>query len=280
MPQNFHLQGHRGARGLFAENTIDGFLATIALGVDSLELDVGVTQDGVVVVNHDFALNPNIARLPDGRWIAETDAPPPRVRDLTLAEIRRFDVGRIRPRSGLSHRHPGQCGADGVRVPTLAELVAVTAETGMVLDIELKTDATRAADTVPPGEMAALMLAAAAPARGRLVVRSFDWRGLAWMQVHAPDVPLAWLSEGQIEPTHVLAASGGRGVWAPNWSDLSEPAIRNAQAGGMRVIPWTINVPSDMRRQIAWGVDGLCTDRPDLARAVMRRCGITPPPGN
>ena len=77
MPQNFHLQGHRGARGLFPENTLDGFLATIALGVDSLELDVGVTRDGVVVINHDFALNPDIARLPDGRWLAETGVAAP-----------------------------------------------------------------------------------------------------------------------------------------------------------------------------------------------------------
>ena len=280
LPRTFHLQGHRGARGLFPENTIDGFLASIALGVDSLELDVGVALDGVVVINHDFALNPDIARLPDGRWLAETGAPPPLVRDLTLAQIASFDIGRMRPGSALAARHPGQCGADGVRMPTLAALVAATAQSGAVLDVELKTLATRPDDTVAPEVMAALTLDAAAQARARLVIRSFDWRGLMWLQSHAPDVPLAWLSHGQTDPSQVLAASGGRGIWAADWADLSQSAIRAAQTGGMRVIPWTVNDPADMVRLIGWGVDGLCTDRLDLAHAAMRRCGITPPPGN
>ena len=280
MPQNFHLQGHRGARGLFPENTLDGFLATIALGVDSLELDVGVTRDGVVVINHDFALNPDIARLPDGRWLAETGVAAPLLRDLPMAQIANVDIGRIRPGSVLSACLPGQCGADGVRMPTLTALVAATAESGTVLDVELKTLASRAEDTVAPEVMAALTLAAAARARARVVIRSFDWRGLLWLQTHAPDVPLAWLSDGQTDPTRVLAASSGRGIWAPNWADLSEAAIRAAHSAGMRVIPWTVNDPADMQRLIGWGVDGVCTDRPDLARAVMRRCGITPPPGN
>ena len=280
MTRPFELQGHRGARGLFAENTIDGFIAAIALGVSSLELDVGVTSDGVVVVNHDFALNPDIARGPDGRWLSEHDAPPPLIRSLTLAELRRFDVGRIRPGSELARRHPGQCGADGVAVPTLAELVEATAGSGMMLDVELKTDAARPDDAISPAAMAEAVLAATQAAAERLAIRSFDWRGLAWLQRHAPGVKLAWLSQGQTDPASVLAASHGQGTWAPDWADLSEAALRAAQAGGLRVVPWTVNIPAQMRRLIGWGVDGLCTDRPDLAHAVMTSCGLTPPPGS
>ena len=281
MGRSFELQGHRGARGLFPENTLDGFLATMALGVSSLELDVAVTQDGAVVVHHDFALNPDIARDGQGRYLAEAAAPPPLLCEMTLAALAPFDIGRIRPGSNLAHCHPGQCGADGQHIPLLAEIVAATAASGQVIDVELKTDAARPAHSVPPEVMARLVLEVAASARaaGRLVVRSFDWRGLAWLQHHAPDVPLAWLSHHQTDPSAVLSASQGRGIWAPAWRDLTPAAIVAAQQAGMRVIPWTVNDPRDMRRLIAWGVDGLCTDRPDLARGVMLQAGLALPPG-
>ena len=63
------VQGHRGARGYLPENTLPGFSRALAIGVNTLELDVGVTRDGVVVVHHDRGLNPDIARGPDGKWV-------------------------------------------------------------------------------------------------------------------------------------------------------------------------------------------------------------------
>lgn len=65
------LIGHRGARGLFPENTLEGFARTIALGVDGIEIDIALTADGVPVVTHDPALNPDIARAWDGAWLAD-----------------------------------------------------------------------------------------------------------------------------------------------------------------------------------------------------------------
>ncbi len=67
MPRKFTLIGHRGARGLFPENTIEGFAAAIAVGIDGIELDVAVTADGVPVICHDPALNPDLVRGPGGR---------------------------------------------------------------------------------------------------------------------------------------------------------------------------------------------------------------------
>ena len=66
----FDLQGHRGARGLAPENSLPGFARALSLGVTTLELDVGVTADSVVVVSHDRRLNPDVVRGPDGRWLA------------------------------------------------------------------------------------------------------------------------------------------------------------------------------------------------------------------
>ena len=59
------VQGHRGARGHLPENTLPGFELALKMGVTTLELDVGVTKDGVVVVHHDRGLNPAIARGPE-----------------------------------------------------------------------------------------------------------------------------------------------------------------------------------------------------------------------
>ena len=57
------VQGHRGARGLWPENTLAGFARAMQLGVSALELDCLVTRDGVVVVTHD----PELAKRCDRR---------------------------------------------------------------------------------------------------------------------------------------------------------------------------------------------------------------------
>src|SRR5918992_3968808 len=80
----FDLQGHRGARGHAPENTLPGFERALAMGVTTLELDVGVTRDGVVVIHHDRRLNADIARGADGRWIG---APGPLIKDLSFDEL-------------------------------------------------------------------------------------------------------------------------------------------------------------------------------------------------
>src|SRR5690242_2173998 len=90
----FDLQGHRGARGLAPENTLPAFARALTLGVDTLEFDVGITSDGQVIIAHDRRLNPEITRGPDSQYLT---APAPTVRSLSLAELKRYDVGVIRP---------------------------------------------------------------------------------------------------------------------------------------------------------------------------------------
>src|ERR687896_2306699 len=84
----FDLQGHRGARGLAPENTLPGFERALAIGVTTLELDVGVTRDGVVVIHHDRRLNPDVARGPDGEWIS---SPGPLIKALDFKALQRYD---------------------------------------------------------------------------------------------------------------------------------------------------------------------------------------------
>src|SRR6187455_326384 len=83
----FDLEGHRGARGLAPENTLPAFERALAIGVSTLELDIGVTSDGVVVVSHDPYLNPAIARDASGQWLA---ARGPLIKDLSYAQLQAY----------------------------------------------------------------------------------------------------------------------------------------------------------------------------------------------
>jgi glycerophosphoryl diester phosphodiesterase len=298
----FDLQGHRGARGLFPENTLPGFAGALAVGVSSLELDIAVTRDGVPVVLHGSALDPDLARDATGGWLSGAG---PLVSTLTLAELRRFDVGRARPGGSTARTFPRQQPRDGARVPTLADVFAATASAGVRIDAELKTDPRAPERTVPPERMAALVVAAAraSGALGRLAVRSFDWRGLTWLRRRFPDVPLRWLTDADTQAQaelwwdrpgpaafggstpRAVAAAAAEGdppawtpVWAPDHAGLRADHIAEANALGLRVVPWTVNEPADMARLIGWGVAGLCTDRPDLARHAIAEAGLALPP--
>ena len=121
------LQGHRGARALAPENTLPAFARALEIGVDVIELDTGITRDGVVVIAHDPCLNIDLARATSGEWLtAVGDTKYGRcITDMTLAEVQQYDVGRIRPGSDYAKRFPNQQSQDGTTMPTLAALFAL-----------------------------------------------------------------------------------------------------------------------------------------------------------
>lgn len=277
------LFGHRGARGLYPENTLEGFAETVAFGVDGIELDVGVTADGIAVVSHDPALNPDIARGSDGQWIA---TPGPLIRALNLAELQRFDVGRARPGGAVAAANPAQQSRDGARIPTLRQALEAIPVTVL---IELKTLADRPELTVAPDVMVRATFDAIdqAGAAEHVIAESFDWRGPRLARRLRPSLPVAWLTRvetvrnaplwwdgphpddfGGSVPRAIAAEAAGS-TWAPEHVDLTDDAVHEAHALGLRVLPWTVNDPARMRTLIAWGVDGFITDRPDLGRAVI-----------
>ncbi|MFP6710166.1 MAG: glycerophosphodiester phosphodiesterase family protein [Rhodospirillales bacterium] len=96
MAQDFDVQGHRGARGLAPENTLAAFARALTIGVSTLELDVGVSREGTVIVTHNPRLEPDITRRSDGTWLTATG---PAIRTLSLEEIRSFNVGQTKPGS-------------------------------------------------------------------------------------------------------------------------------------------------------------------------------------
>ena len=294
-PPAFDLQGHRGARGLMPENTLPGFQKALDLGVDTLECDLAITRDGVVVLHHDLWLNPDTTRGPDGQWLA---ARGPAIVDLDYAELQRYDVGRIKPGTEYAKLFPEQQAVDGTRVPRLAdlfELVRKSGNTHVGFDCETKLSPLEPGATLPPAEFTRRVVAEirSQGMQARTMVQSFDWRSLQQIQKEAPEIrtlylssprtlaraadggPSPWLAgfdpaaHGGSVPRAVHAA-GGR-LWAPNQTYLTQPLRDEARALGIRVIPWTVNEPAMINKLLDMQVDGLISDRPDLVQQARRK---------
>ena len=295
----FDLQGHRGARGLAPENTLPAFAAALSIGVTTLELDTGVTADGIVVISHEPWPHPDTARGPDGQWLRDHG---PAISSLTYAELARYDVGRLNPAAAYGKRYPEQKPADGTRIPRLADLFALVKRSGNTsvrFNIETKTDP-RAPQTTPPPEAFARAVVSAireAGLAGRASIQSFDWRTLKVVQAEAPDIPTVYLTAQQkwldnVAPDSpwtaglqvaahgsvpkMVRAAGGR-TWSPFFGDLDAGRLAEAKALGLAVIVWTVNNPADIARMMDLGVDGIISDRPDLVRAEMEKRGMPVP---
>jgi glycerophosphoryl diester phosphodiesterase len=295
----FDLQGHRGARGLAPENTLPAFERALDIGVTTLELDIGVTADGVVVIHHDPYLNPAIARDAGGQWLVGSKGP--LIKTLTLAQLQAYDVGRINPETPYARTFDAQQPRDGTRVPTLASLfdrVKALGADEVRFNIETKINPNEPDGTVNAEAMtrALLKVIGDADMTKRVAVQSFDWRTLQLVQRIAPAIPTVCLTVQTANNDNVqsgawtaglkiadhgsvpkLAKAAGGAVWSPNGAALTEALLKEAQTLGLKVIPWTINNPADMDRLIAWGVDGIITDYPDRLRGVMQARGLPLP---
>jgi glycerophosphoryl diester phosphodiesterase len=300
----FDLQGHRGARGLWPENTLAGFAHALELGVSAVELDCAVTRDGVVVVTHDPQLNPDLTRDASGRFLRGTG---PTILSLTYEQLQSYDVGRLRPGSAYAARFPEQQAVDGERIPPLAEVLALVRARGrgrVRIAIEVKTFPEQPQLTPAPEQfVAAVQVDVERTATAALVtLLAFDWRVLRAMQRLMPQVATAALTEQQPQEDTVrigaphpspwlagldpgdfegsiarLVKASGAGTWGPDYLDLDALRVEQAHALGLRVVPWTVNQPPDMARLLDFNVDGMITDRPDVLRGLLEERGLAVP---
>ena len=301
--QALDLQGHRGARGLAPENTLPAFARALAIGVTTLELDCGITRDGVVVVSHDPALNPDITRGTDGRWL---ERPGAALHDLTYAELQRYDVGRIQPGSPYAKRFPAQAPVDGTRIPRLADvfdLVRTSGNETVRFNIETKISPLAPEQTTAPEDFARKLVAVvrASGMAARTAIQSFDWRTLQVVQREAPEIPTAYLTARQSFMDNIRAAEGdspwsagfhvsrhsgsipravkaaGGAVWSPYYREVTRESVKEAQGLGLKVVVWTVNTEPEIRSMIELGVDGIISDYPDLLRKVAGEANLPLP---
>ena len=304
----FDSQGHRGARGLSPENTLVSFARALSIGVTTLELDVGATSDGVIVVTHNPRLEPDGTRDKNGNWL---DQMAPALRSLTLAELKSYDVGRLKPGSRSSLRFPEQVPVDGTRIPTLEEVLKLIQCSGnetVRLNIETKLRPTEPELFLAPEDFVAALLAVIRDLGfiDRVTIQSFDWRTLRETQRQAPNVPTSYLTVRQswfdnIGRTdsgpspwtagfdiddyagsipNMVKAAGGR-IWSTHHREVTRDNVKQAHDLGLLVKVWTANEMDRMKSLIDIGVDGIITDYPDRLQLVLEELGMptaTPTP--
>jgi glycerophosphoryl diester phosphodiesterase len=231
------ILAHRGASGTAPENTLEAFREAMAQGADGVELDVHRSADGVLVVHHDAAA-PGIGVL------AEHPA----------AEIR----------------------ATLPSVPTLEE--ALDACAGMLVNVEVK-NLPGDADYDPDEYVAAAVvkLVEARDRRDDVLVSSFNLASIE--RVHELDdaVPTAFLTLVGFDPLDgvTVAAERGHAAVHPDVRSLVGPVAgataNRAHDLGLAVNVWTVNLPEEVRRLAAAGVDAVITDVPEVARAALAK---------
>jgi len=301
----FDLEAHRGGRALLPENTLPAFANALSMGVNTLELDVGVTRDGELVVSHERGLNPDLARDASGAYVRAPGTPFVKLR---LDEVRTYDVGQIRPDSAYAKQFPDQHALPGTRIPTLKEVFALVRKSGndhVRFNIETKIDPNHPDESVDPQQFVGLLLGLVEAEKfaDRVMIQSFDWRTLQLVQQRAPKIPAVYLTlQRGSAPTVMLDKStewtagfnpadhagslprtikaAGGAIWSPYFGDVTAALVAEAHGLGLRVVVWTVNRPEDIARMIEIGVDGIISDRPDLLRQIAGDKGIALPAGS
>lgn len=289
-PGLIRVIGHRGARGVMPENTLEGFRFTLDLGVDALEFDVVLTRDEVPVVTHNHLLSPAAVRGSDGEWLAQDDLA---VADFSLAELQRFDVGGVDSCSTYGRKYPDQAFLSGVGIPSLADLMALVSEpkyanASLLLELKTEPNDPQIADIRRRQVAAVLREVRAHNLADRTVLHSFDWVLLDECRRQAPDIPTSYLSmlatmeeAAQPQAIHattslpeIVAAAGGQ-MWCPWFRDVSPELVAKAHELGLPVAVWTVNERADIEAMIDLGVDGIVTDYPGRVQQCLLARGLT-----
>jgi glycerophosphoryl diester phosphodiesterase len=301
----FDIEAHRGGRALFPENTLQSFANALSMGVNTLELDIGVTSDAAIVVSHERKLNPDLARGPDGGYIAPPGIP---FVQLSLDEVKKYDVGQIRPGSAYAAQFPDQHSVPGTPIPTLIEVFDLVRKSGdkdVRFNIETKIDPNFPEESPDPQRFVSLLLGLLQQQKfsDRVMVQSFDWRTLQLVQQQAPEIPTVYLTlqkgsgatnsldkatewtagfnpadYGKSLPRTIKAAGGA--IWSPYFRDVDAALVSESHQLGLKVVVWTVNTPEDIARMIDIGVDGVISDHPDLLRKIAAEKGIALPAGH
>jgi glycerophosphoryl diester phosphodiesterase len=266
---NLDIQGHRGARGLYPENSIEGFLRAIDIGVTTLEMDVVVSADSQLVVSHEPFMNPAICNC---GTVADTI----NIFKIPYDSIKQFDCG------SKPHKRFKDQKKMNTRKPLLAEVIDsveayIKAKGLKPVNYNIETKCLPTGDGIyhpTPAAFAARLLAMVKSKgiQSRTTIQSFDARTLQWLHKQNAPVALALLVEDTKNADSALAALGFTPtIYSPFYELIDKDAVDKLHAKGLKVIPWTVNEDRDIRRVAQMGVDGIISDYPDKAVKLLNK---------
>ncbi len=269
------IHGHRGARGLFPENTITAFIEAVKLGVRTLEMDVVISKDLKVVVSHEEWLNEIFCLQPNGNAIEINSKEKYNLYNMPYAEIALYDCG-----SKGNPDFPNQKNSPEHK-PLLSEVInAVETFTKtnnlpeVTYNIEIKSEL--AGDNIfhpIPSAFVQLVLneLGTHPFNNRFILQSFDVRILQEIKKHKSDVVIGLLVENKDELQLNLKRLGFiPNMYNPEFTLVTSELVTELHNKNIQIIPWTVNEITDMKQLITMGVDGIITDYPNRAIELMK----------
>jgi glycerophosphoryl diester phosphodiesterase len=264
--------GHRGARGLFPENTVDGFVNTVKLGVRSLELDVVISKDEQVVVSHEPWMHYKFCSEPDGSRVRMKSQH--NLYKLDYSEIRKFDCGK-RGHKDFPTQQPAPA-----HKPLLSEVITaleqLTMNDSIPIEyiIEIKShDKTDNLFHPQPARYAQLLYNELKKfgINEKIIVKSFDVRPLQEMHKLDPSLRIGLLVANLASVENNVKKLGFTPyTYNPGHRIVKAKTVEQAHRMGMKVMVWTVNTEEEIRAIAALGVDGIITDYPDVAFKVLK----------
>ncbi|MBP6986168.1 MAG: hypothetical protein KBB83_06235 [Alphaproteobacteria bacterium] len=277
--------GHRGCRDLRPENTIASFRHAIEQGMEGIEFDVHLTQDGQLVIHHDFTINSSLTRNQDGSWVQETLSIP----QTNYEDLKNFILGSLKPNSPYKKEHPLVENTPDERIPLLEDLFMLAKEfPKLQLFIEIKTDPENREISSDPQKIAEAVVHKIKDynLEDRCHILAFEVKVLQEVKKRNPNLKLnlnytpytlnhsPWFSGLKLKDHQnsipLLTKASGATGWSVNYKALTPENIKQAHNIGLKVYAWTVNNPQDMQNLISWGIDGIITDRPDVLMGLKK----------
>ncbi len=256
-------QGHRGARGLYPENSLAGMREALKYPITTLEFDVIVSKDNKVLLSHEPWLGEEACLSLEGKEVKEKEI---NLYQLKYEEIKKFDCG--------SKLHPRFSEQKKVKTtkPLLSEVLSTIEmeyKTRKIFyNIEIKSTLQDEKDGFQPSVSVFTDLVIKEIKKHlsleRFSVQSFDFRILQYLHKNYPGIQTVALIEENLPQALVLKNLGFTPtVFSPYFKYLNKMQVAQWQKMGVKVIPWTVNEISDLKQVKDWGVDGIITDYPN-----------------
>lgn len=272
---NFDIEGHRGCRGLYPENTIPAFINAVKLGVNTLEMDIIISKDSQVVISHDPFMNDVICTNPDGTPVTKEQEEKLKIYNLTYDQIKKFDVG-LRPHP----QFPNQVKM-AVCKPRLVDVIDTVEKYVKERHLppvhyNIETKSTPKGDDInhPKPYIFTKMFYDIIKSKGvisKCILQSFDPRTLQVMHKMDSTVTTALLVANLDGLDKNLQTLGfNPTIYSPYYKLVTKAMIRKCHTLHIQVLPWTVNDEKTMLKLKRWGVDGLISDYPDREIKVLR----------
>jgi glycerophosphoryl diester phosphodiesterase len=293
-PDYIKIYGHRGARGVLPENTLESFKYLFENNIHAYETDILISKDFIPVITHDFRLDPSYTKDINDNWIEDENI---KIIDLTYDQILQFDVGTLNKLSKYGRKFINQKSLQNQKIPKLSELLKLTSDNiveDLLINLEIKSTPIEKNLTPEPDEMVKIIIdeVSRSNLEDRIIYSSFDWRVLREIKERDSKIPRAYLTSGArgkiydkspwldftplhngVELPELIKALGGS-AWHPNYKDVNKEIVQTSHDKGLPVNVWTVNRESDMLRMIDYGVDGIMTDYPLKLKELCKRENI------